>query len=249
MSLSPASTSKWDAREYARVGGFFAELGAAALDLLDPQPGERILDIGCGEGALTAKIAECGARVIGIDNSPEMIAAAEERRLDVRLMDVEDMPFDRDFDAAFLNATLHWVLDREQAARNIWFALRPGGRFAGEMGGEGNLARLREALDEELVIRGYVPPAGATNWYAEPQEFADIYERAGFTAIDARLIERPTPIAHGIAAWITTFRKSWLDRSGVPEGERPEIADAVAARFPENIADYVRLRFIMRKPD
>jgi SAM-dependent methyltransferase len=249
VTLAPASTSKWDAGDYARVGAFVAELGAAALDLLDPQPGEAILDIGCGEGALTARIAERGAAVVGIDNSPEMIAAARARALDARLMSVEDMTFDRAFDAAFSNATLHWVLERERAARNVWFALRPGGRFAGEMGGEGNLVRLREALDEELVIRGYQPPLHAANWYAAPQEFADVYEAAGFTAIDARLIERPTPIAHGIAAWVTTFRQGWLDRAAVPEAERGEIAAAVAARFPGDVADYVRLRFIMRKPD
>ncbi len=159
------------------------------------------------------------------------------------------MGFDREFDAAFSNATLHWVLAKDEAARSIWFALKPGGRFAGEMGGEGNLARLREALDEELVIRGYAPPLDSANWYASPEEFAAVYERAGFTGIDARLIERPTPIAHGIAAWVTTFRKGWLDRAGVPEAERAEIGEAVAARFPDNVADYVRLRFIMRKPN
>jgi hypothetical protein len=141
------------------------------------------------------------------------------------------------------------VLDKERAARAIWFALKPGGRFAGELGGEGNLRTLREALDEELIIRGYVPPVEASNWYASPEEFAAVYEAAGFDQIDARLIERPTPIAHGVAAWVTTFRKGWLDRAGVPEGERAEIGAAVADRIGANLADYVRLRFIMRKPN
>ena len=108
---------------------------------------------------------------------------------------------------------------------------------------------LREALDEELVIRGYVPPVEASNWYASPEEFAAVYEAAGFNGIDARLIERPTRMDHGVAAWVTTFRKGWLDRAGVPEAERAEIAAAVAGRFGSNIADYVRLRFIMRKPN
>ena len=248
LSLVPASTSKWDAADYARVGAFVAELGGAALDLLDPQPGETILDLGCGEGTLTERIAGRGAKVVGIDHSPEMIAAAQARGLDARLIDVADMGFDREFDAVFSNATLHWVLAKDEAARSIWFALRPGGRLAGEMGGEGNLARLREALDEELVIRGYAPPLDSANWYASPEEFAAVYERAGFDSIDARLIERPTKIEHGIAAWVTTFRQGWLDRAGVPEAERAEIGEAVAARFPDNVADYVRLRFIMRKP-
>jgi len=242
------STSKWDPADYAKVGGFVAELGQAALDLLDPQPGEHILDVGCGDGTLTVKIVERGATVTGIDNSLEMIGAAREKGLDARLMDAADMKFGESFDAAFSNATLHWVLDKERAARAIWFALKLGGRFAGEMGGEGNLAMLREALDEELIVRGYAPPVEASNWYASPEEFAAVYETAGFRDIDARLIERPTPVEHGVAAWVTTFRKGWLDRAGVPEDERAEIAAAVADRIGTNVADYVRLRFIMRKP-
>ena len=248
MSHTAASTSKWNAADYARVGGFVAELGGAALDLLDPKPGERILDVGCGEGTLTRKIVARGASVLGIDNSPEMIDAARANGIDALLMDAADMPFAAEFEAAFSNATLHWVLAKEQAARATFRALKPGGRFAGEMGGEGNLAKLREALDEELIIRGYVPPIEASNWYASPEEFAAVYEAAGFCEIDARLIERPTPIEHGVDQWVTTFRRGWLDRALVPEEERSEIGAAVADRVGSNLADYVRLRFIMRKP-
>jgi len=244
-----ASTSDWDAGDYARVGAFVPALGEAALDLLDPQPGEHILDVGCGDGALTLKIKERGAEVVGIDNNLSMVAAAKARGLDARLMDAADLKFGEAFDAAFSNATLHWVLDKERAARAIWFALKNGGRFAGEMGGEANLARLREALDDVLVARGFGPPTYAANWYPSPDEFAAVYETAGFRDVDARLIERPTTLEHGVAAWVTTFRKGWLDRAGVPEEERVEIAEAVADRVGSNIADYVRLRFIMRKPN
>ena len=248
--IAPAvSTSKWDPADYARVGAFVAELGGAALDLLDPQPGERILDVGCGEGTLTRRIVERGGSVLGIDNSPEMIAAARANGIDAVVMDAADMPFFAEFDAAFSNATLHWVLEKEGAARAIFRALKAGGRFAGEMGGEGNLQKLRDALDEELVIRGYAPPVEASNWYAAPEDFAAVYEAAGFREVDARLIERPTAIEHGVAAWVTTFRKGWLDRAQVPQAERAEIGNAVADRIGSNIADYVRLRFIMRKPN
>ena len=249
LSAEAVSTSKWDAGDYARVGAFVAELGGAALDLLDPQPGERILDVGCGEGTLTKKMIERGATVLGIDNSPEMIAAARANGIDALLLPAEDMQFFAEFDAAFSNATLHWVLQKEQAARAIFRALKPSGRFAGEMGGEGNLKKLREALDEELIIRGYLPPSESSNWYPSPEEFAAVYEAAGFEQIDARLIERPTPIEHGVAEWVTTFRKGWLDRAQVPEGERAEIGAAVADRVGSDVADYVRLRFIMRKPN
>jgi SAM-dependent methyltransferase len=248
LSQPAASASTWDAADYARVGAFVAELGGAALDLLDPQPGERILDVGCGEGTLTGRIAERGASVLGIDNSSEMVAAARANGIDALLMGVADMPFEAEFDAAFSNAALHWVLQKEQAARAIFRALKADGRFAGEMGGEGNIAKLQEAVDTELVIRGYAPPLEASNWYASPEEFAAVYEAAGFTEIDARLIERPTPIEHGIGEWVTTFRRGWFDKAGVPEPERAEIGAAVADRFGSNVADYVRLRFVMRKP-
>ena len=248
LSEAALSTSKWDAADYARVGAFVAELGAAALDLLDPQPGERILDVGCGEGTLTKKIIERGATVLGIDNSPEMIAAARAKGVDAVLLPAEEMQFLAEFDGAFSNATLHWVLQKEQAARAVFRALRAGRRFAGEMGGEGNIARLQQVVDEEMIIRGYAPPVEANNWYASLEEFAEIYEAAGFTEIDARLIQRPTTIKHGIADWVLTFRKGWFDRAGVPEEERADLAAAVANRFGSNVADYVRLRFIMRKP-
>ena len=248
LSQVAASTSSWNAGEYARVGAFVPGLGAAALDLLDPQPGERILDVGCGEGALTQRIVERGATVVGIDSSASMVEAARAVGLDARLMDAVDMSFDGEFDAAFSNAALHWMLDPRRVATAISRALKAGGRFAGEMGGEGNLARLREALDTQLIVRGYVPAPGAGNWYPSAEEFAAIYAAAGFVEIDARLIERPTELEHGIAAWVTVFRAGWLDRAGVPEAERLAIAKAVAADLDHNIADYVRLRFIMRKP-
>ena len=186
--------------------------------------------------------------MVGIDNSLSMVAAAKARRLDARLMDAAQLKFGEAFDAAFSNAALHWVIDKERAARAIWFALKPGGRFAGEMGGEGNLARLREALDDVLVARGYGPPTYAANWYPNVEEFVRLYEQAGFKDVDARLVERPTELEHGVAAWVKTFRKGWLDRAGVPEDERAAVAEAVADGVGSNVADYVRLRFIMRKP-
>jgi len=248
LKPTPTSTSDWDAVDYAKVGGFVPALGQAALALLDPQWGEHILDVGCGDGTLTLKIKQAGADVVGIDNNLSMVAAAKAKGLDARLMDAAELKFAEAFDAAFSNATLHWVLDKERAARAIWFALKNNGRFAGEMGGDGNLARLRETLDEVLVVRGYGPPTFASNWYPSVEEFTAVYENAGFVDVDARLIERPTPLDHGVGAWVTTFRKGWLDRAGVPDEERADIGQAVADAVGSNVADYVRLRFIMRKP-
>lgn len=248
LSQAPASTSQWDAAAYAAAGSFVPALGAAALDLLAPQPGERILDVGCGDGVLTEQIVFRGAVVTGIDADASMVAAARARGLDVRLGDAEAMEFADLFDAAFSNAALHWMLAREKVAANVLRALKPGGRFAGEMGGEGNIARLQRSIDEELILRGYAPPVDSHNWYPSVEEFAALYEEAGFDEIDARLIERPTPVPMGIAGWVPVFRKGWLDRAGVPEEERPALAQGVAERFGDHPADYVRLRFIMRKP-
>ncbi len=245
---SAVTTSRWDAGDYARVGSFVPALGQAALDLLDPKPGEHILDVGCGDGTLTEKIAARGASVTGVDNSPQLVGAARARGLDVIAIDAAEMAFEGHFDAAFSNAALHWMLDRAAVATAICNALKPGSRFAGEMGGKGNLKALREALDAEMIIRGYVPPVGGTNWYPSPQEFAAVYEAAGFEQIDARLIERPTELEYGVAAWVMTFRAGWLDRAGVPEAERAALAAGVAAALGTDSADYVRLRFIMRKP-
>jgi SAM-dependent methyltransferase len=244
-----ASTSRWDAADYARVGRFVSDLGGAALDLLDPKMGERILDVGCGDGALTHKIVERGADVVGVDNSPELVAAARAIGLAVLEMDAADMTFDAQFDAAFSNAALHWMLDKDRVAQATFRALKPGGRYAGEMGGDGNLAKLRQTLDAELVARGYPPPLESSNWYPSVEDFAAVYEAAGFTELDARLIERPTPMPNGIGQWVTTFRRGWLDRAGVPEDERAQIGEAVAETVGTNNADYVRLRFIMRKPN
>ena len=248
MDTELASTSQWDAHDYARVGAFVPALGDAALDLLNPRRGESVLDVGCGDGTLTLQIKERGADVVGIDNSLSMVGAAREKGLDARLMDAADLRFAEAFDAAFSNATLHWVLAKERAARAIWFALKNGGRFAGEFGGKGNLQRLRDALDTDLEARGYEPPLAQGNWYPTTDDFGELYDASGFRDIDAQLIARPTPLEHGVAAWVRVFRAGWLDAAGVPEAERDELAEAVARRVGDDTADYVRLRFHMRKP-
>lgn len=255
LSAAPASTSQWNAADYARVGSFVPQLGAAALDLLDPQPGEHILDVGCGDGALTRRIIERGATVVGIDSSVDMIDAAKAAGLDAHRLDAADMRFDAEFDAAFSNAALHWMLDKEAVAAAIFRALKPGGRFAGEMGGEGNIATLRGGIRDELVERDYPVPPEDPQWYPSPEEFRNVYGGAGFTGIDARVFPRETELASGIAEWVKTFRAGWLDAAQVPEADRDEVAAAIERRLEPQLrrpdggwfADYVRLRFSMRK--
>ncbi len=175
--------SRWSAADYARNAAFVPALGEPALALLDPQPGELILDLGCGDGALTARIAESGARVIGLDSSPEMVDAARARGIDAFVADAETLGLDGQaerfgrFDAVFSNAALHWMLDAGAVARGVFALLREGGRFVGEMGGAGNLALMRGALRAELEGRGYAVPASDPQWYASVEAFHVSMER------------------------------------------------------------------------
>ena len=255
--------SRWSAADYAQNAGFVPALGAAALALLDPQPGEFVIDIGCGDGVLTEQIARAGAKVIGLDASADMIEAARARGLDAFVADCQSLDLDRQvdrfgqFDAAFSNAALHWMLDPTGVARGVFRLLRPGGRFVGEMGGEGNIATLRRGIRAELTERGYAVPAEDPQWYASPAEFKAVYGAAGFAGIEAQLIERPTPLPTGVRGWVKTFRSGWLDVAGVPEEAHDQVAAAVERRLaPELqkedgtfVADYVRLRFKMVKPN
>ncbi|MGQ0660798.1 class I SAM-dependent methyltransferase [Sphingosinicella sp.] len=255
-------TSQWSASDYAANAAFVPELGAAALALLNPRPGELILDLGCGDGALTARIVAAGARAVGVDSSEEMVEAARARGLEAYVADAEAglaghaERFGR-FDAVFSNAALHWMTEIEAVAAGVFAVLKEGGRFVGEMGGAGNLATIRAALRAELEGRGYAMPAEDPAWYPDPESFAKIYCGAGFAALRAELIERPTPLPAGVAGWVRTFRSGLLDSLMVPEWERDEIAASVEARVEDQLrqpddswcADYVRLRFWMRKPE
>jgi SAM-dependent methyltransferase len=263
MSVTVNSASRWSPSDYAANAGFVPALGAAALDLLAPRPGELILDIGCGDGTLTTRIMATGARVIGLDASEEMVEAARARGVDAFVADAQALGLEGQadrfgqFDAAFSNAALHWMLDPDAVATGVFEVLKPGGRFVGELGGEGNIANLRRGIREELTARGYHLPEQDPQWYPSCEEFVRLYGCAGFIQIQAHLIPRPTPLPTGVAGWVKTFRAGWLDQAMVPEWERDDIAVAVERRLAPIlqqadgswVADYVRLRFTMRKPD
>lgn len=253
--MTANSASKWSAADYAANAAFVPALGAPVLALLDPKPGEAILDLGCGDGVLTEQIVAAGARVVAVDASADMIEAARVRGLDAYVADGQALEFAGQFDAVFSNAALHWMLDADGVASSVHRALRPGGRFVGEMGGEGNIATLRNGIRAELDARGYPVPAVDPQFYPGIEEFTAIYSRAGFEAIEAQIIPRETPLPNGVAPWVLTFRAGWLDVVSVPDEEREEIAQAVERRLEPTLrrpdgswfADYVRLRFTMRK--
>src|SRR4051794_29014808 len=235
MSLNPSS--QWSPSDYASNAAFVPALGAAALALLDAKPGELILDVGCGDGQLTSQIMALGAGVVGVDASPEMVEAARGRGVDAFVADAQTLGLDEqrgrfgEFDAVFSNAALHWMLDPDAVATGIYSVLKPGGRFVGEMGGEGNVAILRDGIRAELRERGYPVPDDDPQWYPSAETFVRLYACAGFCQINAHLIARPTPLPAGVAGWVKTFRSGWLDVAEVPEAEKDSVAAAVEARL------------------
>lgn len=242
-------TQTWDPEGYRKHTGFVSDLGQPLVDLLAPRPGDHVLDLGCGDGELTQKLVEAGARVLGIDSSAEQAAAARERGLDARVMDARDLDFQGEFDAVLSNAALHWMTDLETVFRGVSAALKPGGRFVGEMGGRGNVAAICDALLAALDRRGIDGRALFPWVFPDPDELGTLLTGAGFRISSLELFERPTPLPTGIEGWLETMAGSFL--SAVPEADRPAFIEDVAERLETKLrgadgvwfADYVRLRF------
>ena len=245
-------TNTWTCDTYRQNAAYVPALGAAVFELLDPKPRERILDLGCGEGSLTQKIVEAGAIVVGIDASEAMIAGARARGLDARVMNVQEMPFDLEFDAVFSNAVLHWVRDHDAMLSGVHRALKPGGRFVAEFGGHGNVAPIQVAIRSVLARRGW--ETNIHRYYATEAEYAARLEQHGFTVTRIALIPRPTPLPTGIRGWLETFERATLDR--MPPDQHESFLQEVEGLLRAEICDthgnwtahYVRLRFLAHKP-
>jgi len=244
----------WDPERYARTARFVAEHGAPVLDLLTPVPGERILDLGCGDGALSEELAARGASVVAVDASAEQIESARARGLNARVMSGENLTFKSEFDAVFSNAALHWMKDAKAVIDGVWRALKPGGRFVGEMGGAGNVASVRGALHRALDRRG-VDPKTLDPWFFPNEEaYRGLLEERGFKAGSITLFERPTPIPGAMEDWLDTFAETFI--LSLPAGERAgtkaEVADGLKVDLCDEdgcwTIDYVRLRFSALKP-
>ena len=240
----------WDPAAYARNARFVTELGAGVLELLAARPGERILDLGCGDGVLTRKIVDQGCTVVGIDSSRPFVLAARSLGLDAREMDASTMDFAREFDAVFSNAALHWMKDAHAVIGRVADALRAQGRFVAEMGGHGNVETIHSALIEELEALGY-NARDASPWYLPTaEEYRVRLSKAGFDVRSISLFPRPTRLPGDMLDWLRTFagpftallppsgeREQYLRR--VRERVRPHLCDATG----HWTADYVRLRF------
>jgi trans-aconitate methyltransferase len=245
---------RWDSDRYARNARFVSDLAAPVVEMLAPRPGERILDLGCGDGALTEKIAAAGARVVGVDSSPEMAAAATTRGLDVRVIDGARLPFEAEFDAVFSNAALHWMKDLEPVVAGVWKALVRGGRFVGETGGSGNVAAVSHALCDALAKRNIDAEVHYPWVFPSLDDFRSMLEARGFRVTTLELMPRPTPLPGAIDDWLEIFAGSFL--ALISAADRPafvaEVRDALVPRLrtPDGgwFVDYVRLRFAALKP-
>ncbi len=248
------SGQAWDADLYDKSFGFIAEFGAGLVELLAPRPGERIVDLGCGVGQLSAEIAAAGAEVIGIDGDPGMIARARQKYPDIQFIcaRAEYFSVTGQVDAVFSNAVLHWVKEPEPAIANVARALRPGGRFVAEMGAHRNVVTITEvlyqALAEQLVERDKVD----FPWYfPRTGEYVTLLEAGGFDVTHLHYFARPTPLGNcpnGLRDWIEMFGRNFL--AAAPAGGEARLmarAEQLCREHlcPEGrwITDYTRLRF------
>lgn len=252
--MSNASNQKWNAQQYSKHARFVSDLGMPVVELLAPLRGEHILDLGCGDGALTKKLADIGCNVVGVDASADMVAAAKALGLDARVMDGHALQFKSEFDAVFSNAALHWLKQPENVIAGVWRALKPGGRFVGEFGGSGNVATIVTAVEYALRKRG-VDPSLINPWYnPTPDEYQILLSARGFSVNKIDLFPRPTPLPGHIIGWLETFAQPFaavLAESAksaffeeVAESCRPTLCDSNGHWH----ADYVRLRFSATKP-
>jgi trans-aconitate methyltransferase len=240
----------WSASNYAENGRFVADLAGGVFELLNPLRGERILDLGCGDGALTKKLVEAGASVVGVDSSADMIAAAKALGLDARLVPAEDLPFAGEFDAVFSNAALHWMHDQNAVLARVARALAPGGRFVAEMGGHGNIAAIEVALRAVFARNGLQPEKLETNYFPTPSAYGALLEQQGFRVEQIGLIPRPTALpSSGMRGWLETFRRGVL--ADLPAGKKETVLEEAVELLRPSLcdeagnwtADYVRLRF------
>lgn len=237
--------TKWDPSQYNKVADFVAKLGEPVIALLDPKAHHRILDLGCGDASLSLKLIPLCKHLIGVDASPEMVAAAKLKGIEAYLQDAHQLSFENEFDSVFSNAALHWMIEPEKVLSGIYTALKPGGDFVAEFGGYGNAGAIVKALNEVLDHHkiAYTNP-----WFfPQADEYSQLLCEAGFTVQYIELYDRFTPLNGHVNEWITTFAQAFLHQCTA--AQLPEILNEVTALvadalFKDGIwhVDYVRLR-------
>lgn len=243
----------WSAGSYDTHARFVSDLAGGVVEWLALKPGERILDLGCGDGVLTAELKAAGADVMGVDSSEDFVQAARSKGLDARLMDGEALGFDAEFDAVFSNAALHWMTDAGAVVQGVMRALKPGGRFVAEFGGHGNVAAIVTAMRAVALRRGG-DTALAHPWYfSAPQVYRALLEANGFEVKRIALIPRPVVLSTGIEGWLMLFRKPFFQQfENEAQSALGEVIDLLRPALCDAdgnwTADYVRLRVEAVRP-
>lgn len=254
------SAGGWSASDYARNARFVADLAASLVDWLAPVAGERILDLGCGDGALTEKLVERGASVLGVDASPDLVAAARARGLQAICGDGQALGTvlagRQAFDAVFSNAALHWMAsDPDAVIAGVFAQLKPGGRFVAEFGARGNVRTIREALRAEASAHGQDADILDPWFFPAEKQYLKQLVGAGFSIERHECFRRPTPLPGDITGWLETLARPFVH--AFDEGEsrqrfiaavRERLAPALQNADGRWTADYVRLRFVASKP-
>ena len=248
------SAQQWNPEAYERNARFVSDLGAGVVELLNPQPGERVLDLGCGDGVLTQKLVDAGCRVVGIDASQAFVLAARARGLDARMADARALEFEKEFDAVFSNAVLHWIRDADSVLSSVHRALRPGGRFVAELGGAGCVKAVRAAIDTALAARGINAEALDPWFFPDADEYRGLLASHGFVVASLVIFDRPTPLPGELAGWLETFAQPFLApfTGTVRQDVVQEVSDIARPQLYDPrrgwVVDYVRLRFEARRP-
>jgi len=255
QSISPQTMSvqTWDPERYAKNARFVSDLGTPVVELLAPKAGERILDLGCGDGVLTKKLVELGCEVVAVDSSPEQVEAARRLGLDAHVGDGENLGSYAEFDAVFSNAALHWMKGADRVITGVHRALRSQGRFVAECGGSGCVHTIRTALVKALNGRGIDGESRVPWYFPTPGDYATRLERAGFRVDSIALIPRPTPLPGDVVGWLETFAENFLkalpleDWGAYLQEVRADLEPKLRNKSGTWIADYVRLRFAATK--
>ena len=242
----------WNAGAYDTNFSFVARGGESLVDLLDPRPGQRVLDLGCGTGDLTAKIAERGATVVGLDADASMIERARARFPDLEFVHGDGHQFSLgSFDSVFSNAALHWLTRPREVTSAVRAALVDGGAFVAEQGGAGNVAKTIAALNAARVDIGHDPVSPLPWYYPSVGEHATLLESCRFRVHVMVHYDRPSPLEDcpaGIVDWAQMFGGAYF--TDIADEQRPKFF-AAAARHGRSlqrddgvtVADYVRLRW------
>ena len=242
--------TEWDPVGYDQNARFVSDLGEPLLQLLNPKPGEMVLDLGCGDGELTLKLMDAGCHVIAVDSSPAMVASSLAKGVNARVMYGQHLEFEGVFDAVFSNAALHWMTQPKEVIAGVKRALRSSGRFVAEMGGQGNVVSVLAVLMKARQRRGLVP---MNPWYFPGvEEYRQLLEEAGFQVPVMQLIPRPTVLPGELRGWLETFAGLFLIKDGAGREEMiTEVTEELAPTLCDNsgkwTVDYMRLRFVACK--